>query len=234
MNYELLGPLSVPLGMVCVMNRNWLVRDAVLAFLYAKSVTDYHGSGTNLDPSKIEESVHWAEAPLTEEEVQGAGIWLEKEGFVEGLRTFGGGILRPSITAKGERYADDGRSVKDDPASRQSSSFVVVQNSQGVTIANNSPHATQTVNVEMTMQKAREFADALTVAAQSSEAPEDAARQATDVADAIVEEAGRDEPDVNRLKDLAFRAATSIAGAFGSTVGGGLAQQGLELVQLLG
>lgn len=212
--------------------RLWLVRDAVLVWLFKN--TEEGNEHPTLSAADIAETVQWTTDALTEDDVQKASMWLREEGFLKGTATFGGGVPRPSITAKGERLVSDGRSVRDDPSSPAQSSFIVVHGSQGVTIANNSTNVTQTVNVEIRIDKAREVATALQSAAQGAGVPPTVASAANETAAEILQEIEQETPNLGRIKELLFKAGTAIAGTFGSQVGTGLAQQALEAAQLFG
>ncbi|MGY1667579.1 hypothetical protein [Geodermatophilus sp. SYSU D00696] len=106
---------------------------------------------------------------FTSDEINTAARWLMDEGYIKGTATFGGGLARPSITTRGERVLESGRSVNDfSPAAANMptapsdastvNNYFNVTGSPGAAIAANSPGTVQTVTVTMTEDNRRQVA----------------------------------------------------------------------------
>ncbi|MCA0146446.1 hypothetical protein [Blastococcus sp. LR1] len=89
---------------------------------------------------------------FTGDEVAAASDWLKTEGYITGSLTWNAGIVRPSITTRGERIVESGRSVNDDsPAAANAPSHITTVNVSGTghNVATHSPGAVQTATVTM-------------------------------------------------------------------------------------
>lgn len=108
--------------------------------------------------------------------------------------------------------------------------YLHVEGSSGVAIAFNSPGATQTVNVQQTIEQARKLADAIE---QALPAVTDTAVRA-DAEELVVEIRGEssktDSPSPGRVKSLATTAMTAIAAAAGTEAGKAIIEAALPLL----
>ncbi|MCX8565261.1 hypothetical protein OS122_30715, partial [Mycolicibacterium mucogenicum] len=111
-------------------DRVWSVRDAVLKWLYLAAMVDGRRHPV-LNAEEITKTVEWQGDPLTQPEVAAASNWLKEEGYLSGGGAWGHGVVRPSITPRGEALADAGRSVRggNTPADPQGSTTMVASES---------------------------------------------------------------------------------------------------------
>jgi DNA invertase Pin-like site-specific DNA recombinase len=144
-------------------DRVWSIRDAVLKWLYLKAMVDGSRSPV-LNADDIAKIVDWQGDPLTKPEVEQASDWLLGEGYLSGESSWGHGVGRPSITARGEALADAARSVRggNQPADPQGITTIHISNSTNVAI--DSPGTTQTYTVIEQVKRAVAVADALEAA----------------------------------------------------------------------
>lgn len=93
------------------LRRRWDVRQAVLQWLFNEAIRgDEHPA---LSAEGVALSVHWRGQELTTDEVDRASVWLKNNGLIEGPATWGGGVVRPSLTGKGEVLIESGQAVRD-------------------------------------------------------------------------------------------------------------------------
>lgn len=220
--------------MTSPIDRTWSIRDATLRWLYVKTMAG--NSFPVLSAADIAETVGWTSDPITDEEAHSATSWLRDKGMLDGQGVWGGGVPRPQITPAGERLADSGKSVRggDEPAEPQGPSTTInISNSNVGNVASNSPGASQAASVNV-LRAAEGVVQALRAAADEPSVPEAAAAQARETAVEIQAEIDSGTPNHGKLKELLFRTMTTIAGAVGSAVGTGLAQQAQEAIQAIG
>jgi predicted nucleotide-binding protein len=86
-------------------DRRWIVREALLAWLFQESLKGRHSP--ILSPEAVAKS-GWAGPELSTDEVDRASVWLKEQGFIDGPEVWGGGVVRPSLTAIGELAAEKG------------------------------------------------------------------------------------------------------------------------------
>lgn len=124
--------------------RRMHARDAVLQWLYDQNA---HGvSSPVLKVSAMGSFGLYFGEPFTDEEIAAASTWLKELDYVSGSGSWGGGVLRPSITAKGERAVESGRSVNDQEAGGQGGVSVNVSGrGHSVAVAAHSPGAQQSI-----------------------------------------------------------------------------------------
>jgi hypothetical protein len=210
-------------------DRVWSVRDAVLKWLYLKAMveTDRH---PRLHADDIAKTVDWHDSPLGTSEVEQASSWLLGQGFLNGSESWGHGVGRPTITAKGEALVDAGRSVRGGEEQAQPQDVYI---SHSTNVAVGSPGAQQSNLVSVQLEKANVVAAALEDAARAPDVSPEVAAEAERAAAEIRSEASRQEPDVGRLKALLFSAMTGIAATFGQTTGTDLAHLASQALQTL-
>lgn len=210
--------------------RQWAVRDAVLMWLYIKSAEG--NRHPVLMPDSIAQTTNWSAAPLTRDEVDSASVWLRDQGLLNGDATWGGGVPRPSITAKGESFADKGRSVRslfDEPAATPSMNFF---NSGTANFAVNSPGAQQSNTVTMNdIEKVRAVAETLEKAAVEEGVSAEAAAEAREIAAELRSQVEQDNPDQFSIKRSLMRAGGALVTSFGTAAGAQLGPMALEAVQ---
>jgi hypothetical protein len=118
------------------------IRDAVLNWLY-----DQHLSGSH--PSGVADFLtssygQYLGDPYTQEELSRASKWLQDEQYIDGIKTFGGGLARPNITTKGIRVIENEQSVNRALVSAGVTvNKVTISDSQGVNVAVASSNVTQ-------------------------------------------------------------------------------------------
>ncbi len=209
-------------------DRVWSIRDAVLKWLYLKAMAG--NRHPVLQAGDIANAVEWQGEPLTQRQVAEASEWLRDAEYISGTGTYGGGIVRPSITHKGEALADAGKSVRggNSPADPQGATTIHISNSANIAI--DSPGAHQCYWVSVQLEKVNAVAAALEDAARANASPE-AAAEAERTAAEIRAETSRPEPDVGKLKRLLFSAMTGIAATFGQAAGTDLAHLASEALQ---
>lgn len=208
--------------------RLWNLRDGVLAWLYELRVEQI--TINEADPAAFMAAISWPDTVVTAAELNDAIDWLKGEGYVEGIGTMQGPVLRPCLSAYGERYAASGKSVRDLPGIAEvQSPYLHIEGSRGVAVAFGSHNVTQTVNVHQHLEQAQVLAQAIEQAlpAVSDEQLRAAAEK---LAAEIHAESSSENPKPGRLKALAATAMTSIATAAGTDFGKAIAQAAIPLL----
>lgn len=214
-------------------DRMWNVRDAILLWLYREMTNGNRRPSQDLE--RVQEVVGWAADPLTGQDWAQATIYLESENYITGSATFGGGIVRPSITSKGENQAAAGDSVRPGPR--------VPANPTGVTnnynITNNAPSQvaigssdfTQTLTVGSSEDKLTALADLLEKFAAGGYGNSE---EATAIAGEIREAAT--DPEANRAPLMSFlsRAIGTVGIAAGTEIGQQVTELAVSAIQGLG
>ncbi|WP_448623567.1 TIR domain-containing protein [Geodermatophilus sp. URMC 64] len=92
-------------------SRRMAARDALLTWLHDCAL---HGNPHPIisDFARSKYGTYYGQE-FTEEEIKAASNWLRDEGLLAGTAVMGGGVPRPSITTKGERVVESGRTVND-------------------------------------------------------------------------------------------------------------------------
>lgn len=210
-------------------DRVWSIRDAVLKWLYLKAMVDGSRHPV-LSADDIAKTVDWQADPLTEPEVAAASDWLKEEGYLSGGGTFGHGVIRPSITPRGEALADAGKSVRDGntPADPQGTTTINISNTNNVAVS--SPGTTQTYSVSEQKERALLVADALELAADG---PSESVAEAHRIAAEIKQEVTQPEPSIGRLRKLLMSALTAGSVALGQTAATDLVHLTSQALQIL-
>ncbi|MFV1503267.1 hypothetical protein [Mycobacterium kansasii] len=208
--------------------RLWNLRDGVLAWLYELRVDGR--TITQAKPGDFMTATAWSDTEVTSDELNDTVAWLKNEGYVDGQGTWQGPILRPHLTTYGEKYAASGKSVRDIPGVAEvKSPYLHIEGSSGVAVAFHSPGATQTVNVQQKVEQAQALAEAIEralPAVTDSKVRADAEELVTE----IRAESKSEEPKPGRLKELATKAATSVAVAAGTEFGKAIMDTALPLL----
>jgi hypothetical protein len=102
----------------------------------------------------------------TQDDLERTGEWLLERGFIKGPKVWQRpDPIRPQITAKGQVYVEEERSVHESPASVGSTTFHNTINGPAM-LAQNSQHVAQTQNVNDWKDDARRLAEAVQQLAQ--------------------------------------------------------------------
>lgn len=209
-------------------DRVWNVRDAVLRWLYIKAmVQDSHHPVLNADD--VAKTVDWRDDALRTSEIEKASSWLLEQGYLKGAASWGHGVVRPTITPKGEALMDAGRSVRSGGESGQPQGSVYISDSTNVAV--HSPGARQSYSTLVQIEKANEVATALEAAAREPGVPPDVVTEAERTAAEIRMETSHPQPDLGKLKQLLFSTMTALAGAFGQSAGTDLAHVASQALQ---
>jgi len=208
--------------------RLWNLRDGVLAWLYELRVEQITIS--EADPAAFMAATSWSDTVVTAAELNSAIDWLKDEGYVEGVGTMQGVVLRPCLSAYGERYAASGKSVRDLPGVVEvQSPYLHIEGSRGVAVAFGSHNVTQTVNVHERLEQAQVLAQAIEQALPVV-SDEQLRATAEKLAAEIRAESDSETPKPGRMKALAVTAMTSIATAAGTDLGTAIAQAAIPLL----
>jgi hypothetical protein len=208
--------------------RLWNLRDGVLAWLYELRVDGR--TITQAKPGDFMTATAWSDTEVTSDELNDTVAWLKNEGYVDGQGTWQGPILRPHLTTYGEKYAASGKSVRDLPGVAEvNSPYLHIEGSSGVAVAFHSPGATQTVNVQQKVEQAQALAEAIE-RALSAVTDEKVRADAEELVTEIRAESKSEEPKPGRLKELATKAATSVAVAAGTEFGKAIMDTALPLL----
>lgn len=207
-------------------------RDALLEWLYEQP-----GEVSDVTAFLPDVRARFFGDPFSEAEANEALDYLGEVGLAKGISVaWGGSLLRPDVTADGktcvERYNS---SVGAWLARSGTGTTFSISNSQGVTIASNSPGATQTVTITTdARQQMLQTADALlaTLPVLGLD-PEDVDR-AHEVAERLRAEAEREESEPGRLRAVLKDARTIAVSGTGSAAGVGLVALAQQIGQSLG
>lgn len=200
--------------------RRKAARDALLRWLHDRAV---HGE---TDP--VLSGVHRSGFgylygdPFTQQEIEAASRWLAENGFLRGRGSWGGGIPRPSITAKGESLVENDGSVNEQAPQHPPTNYVSVTGDNN-TVTTDSPHARVQVSIS---QDAREHAVKVADAVDSAAGvlgltPSDE-QAARDLAAGLREEAGRPRPDAGRIRQILGGLQRVVVSGSGAALGEGI------------
>lgn len=156
-------------------DRMWNVRDAILLWLYREAIAGHRMP--RYDLNQIQKSVGWVAKPLTEDDWASATGYLREEGYITGSASWGGGVIRPAITAKGENQAASGKSVRPGPevdanTTGVTNNYTITNTGQANIVAGNSGTANQSISTGMDASDLIAVADAL--GAHVATVPDDA------------------------------------------------------------
>lgn len=213
--------------------RRRAVRDAFLRWLYDFKVAG-NAHPVITDFASTPYAFYYGH-PFTEREIVDATDWLKEQGYIKGQGSWSGGIPRPSITTKGERAVEQGRSVNDAaPASAAAdvpSLHINVTGSHNL-VAANSPGASQSLIItEDNRRQVLTVADALAGALQALGLDAEKTVEAETVIRDLREVSADSSPDAGRLRRLLSKAQEVAVAGTGSAVGQGivlLAEQALQ------
>jgi hypothetical protein len=217
-----------------LMGRQKVARDAFLYWLYDAKL----GGSDSPDTEAFDRSdfSSYYGSTFTQAEVNAAGEWLRDEGHLTALNVAAAGVVRPTITTKGQKVVERGASVNDDsPAAANMPVNVNFTNSGSYNqIALNSPGATQSMTVTITEDRSEcltKLASAVDEYAPHLGLNPGQAAEAQTVALALREVAAEPVADSGRLKGLIDTVKVIAIGGTGGAFGDGLvalAQQTAE------
>lgn len=182
------------------------IRDAVLHWLYDVNLSDGHAAAVS---DFLRAGQHYFGEPFTEAELVRAAKWLMDEKYMTGQGTWGGEILRPTITSKGMKVIDNGLSVNAMPTSGgMTVNKVNVHGSHGVNIAVASSNVTQAntlsqgqiEQVEKILGSVRAM-----MSPQVTGVSEDVAAESAVVVGEIEDVIQSSAPEAGRVKALLFK-----------------------------
>jgi hypothetical protein len=205
-------------------DRRRQMRDEFLVWLYdelenglAPTAEDFLGS----DPS-------FMGLAYTQEDLARTAEWLLERGFIKGPGAWGRPYpIHPQLTAKGQLYVEEERSVHESPASVGSTTFHNTVNGPAM-LAQNSQHVTQTQNVNAWKDDARSLADAVLQLAQVIPDSEHLAGPATELRAEIDGDA---RP--TRVRELVDSIVKALSTGAGGALGGALVTQAATLLGAL-
>ena len=180
---------------------------------------------------------HFFGERFSEAEANEALDYLGEVGLAKGISVaWGGSLLRPQVTADGktcvERYDSN---IGAWLARAGSGTTFAISNSQGVTIASNSPGATQTVTITTdARQQMLQTADALLATLPVLGLDADDEARAHEVADRLRAEAEQDESEPGRVRAVLKDARTIAVSGTGSAAGVGIVALAQQIAQGLG
>lgn len=215
-------------------DRAWSVRDAILLWLYEQSMQGVHAPP--VDVESVQDAAQWAAAPITPDEVAAATGYLKNEGYIKGSAAWGGGVLRPIITSRGENQVAQGLSVR--PGPPQQANTTGVTNNYNVTTNAPTNVAIGSQNFTQSITPTTEQADSLLAVADALEQlatrePIDAA-QAQALVDELRAAAAEPEQDKNKLMAILGNVIGAVTLAAGSELGQQVTQLAVSAMQGLG
>lgn len=211
--------------MTATVDRMWSIRDAILAWLYQEKAALRTPDRITYD--KVAESVHWAADPITDEELGRDVAYLKDMNYIDGIATWGGDLINPTITTAGENFAAQGISVRPGRPQTAITTGVTnnwnINNSGSAQMAFNSSNFAQNMTVEDKRNQINEVAD--TLERYADQGP-DNADQARELAQQIRDAAEEPEQNAGALRTLLATAVGVVASAAGTELG----QQVMQLV----
>jgi hypothetical protein len=212
-------------------DRMWAVRDAVLMWLYVLAADGRRHPTLDLD--EIQELSGWNADPLTVDEIGSATSYLKDEGYLTGQASWGGGILRPNITSRGERKAEEGTSVRPgpvQPANPTGNTFNV--HNYGTGNFNVGGHVD---NQQLWSQSSEEPVLRVAIALDRfAQAEADDGVRAKEIAEGIRGEVRTGRPVMSKLRALVGAAIGTVATAAGTELGQHVTDAAVNALQVLG
>lgn len=153
-----------------LIGRTTALRDRLLRWLY-KGQAAINGSPTTSDFFGSLDCIYFGSI-YQPEELWRATVWLKGQGFItgSGALQLGGGIVRPTLTPKGQTAVESGRSVNEIAGAALAASSTVAINGNNNVVQSNCPSASQSVTMSIssddrmqTIQLAKELEEALPV-----------------------------------------------------------------------
>lgn len=164
----------------------------------------------------------------TQEDLARTGEWLLERGFIRGPGAWGRPYpIHPEITAKGQLYVEEERSVHESPASVGSTTFHNTVNGPAM-LAQNSQHVIQNQNVNAWKDDARSLADAVVQLAHVIPDGKNLAGPATELRAEIDGDA---RP--TRVRELVDSIVKALSTGAGGALGGALVTQAAALLGTL-
>lgn len=209
------------------------IRDAVLNWLYDEQLNggNVFGISDFLKSSKN----HYLGEPYSEEELARATNWLVDEEYIDGMKTWGAELVRPTITTKGSKVIEAEHSVNRAlDAAGVTMNNVTITGSQAVNVAFQSSNVTQSNSmtqgqvevVERILGSVRAMLNPLVLGVT-----QDVTTVAQIVANEVEEEIRSETPDGSKVKALLLKLAD--LAATGTVQGGvdalnAMMQQGIS------
>lgn len=160
-----------------------------------------------------------------QEDLERTGEWLLERGFIKGPKVWQRpDPIRPQITAKGQLYVEEERSVHESPASVGSTTFHNTINGPAM-LAQNNQHVAQTQNVNAWKDDARTLADAVEQLAQLLPDGTQLVESATELR---AEVEGDARP--TRVRELIDSIIKALGTGAGGALGGALVTQGVAIL----
>lgn len=170
--------------------------------------------------------------PYTQEDLEQTGKWLREGRFIEGpMADQRPDPLRPSPTAKGRWYVEEGKSVNDPANGGTPRGSGVTNNFHGPTnVAQNSTNVQQTINIGW-QDQARELVDEISRRLEHVESEQARSELAAAVDELRAEVDGQARPSAVRgiVTKLGLAIGTAMAGELGSE----LTQHAFQLLSQL-
>lgn len=192
------------------------MRDDYLIWLY-----DQHEDGSSpTSDDFLNTGAHYVGAPYTQEDLERTGEWLLERGLIKGPTGWQRpDPIRPQITAKGQLYVEEGKSVHESPESVGAATYNTTINGPAM-LAQNSQYVTQNQNINAWKDDARSFAEAVahlaSILPDSSELAVKASELHQEVDDAA-------RP--NRVRELVDTIVRALGSGAGGALGGALVTQ---------
>lgn len=215
-------------------DRMWNIRDAILAWLYEQAAA--LKSPDKIDAAEIQHAVHWQAADMTDEELRRDAQFLLDEQLIQGVPTFGGGVVRPRITSEGEKFAAKGISVRPGPEKQANITGVTnnytFNNSGPTQIAVNSQDFEQNMTVEAKAERANAIADALDRLAEEEAAAN--GEQVRELAGEVRRTAAEPGENNTGLKAALLNVISAVSSFANSQAGQQIVQMAVNLLPALG
>ncbi|MET3977402.1 hypothetical protein [Cellulosimicrobium sp. 4261] len=209
--------------------RNKAVRNALLHWIYDQGL----GAHPTLDRFLDSEHNQFHGQPFSKSELHQASRWLRENGHIDGQGSWGGGIPRPSITAKGAQVVESGSDVNSPNAAPVQQTFNTQFNGPVSNAAVGSNNVNQTATT-VDPQAVAAATKALDLVRETLEALVQAGADRAALTDALDQARSTDpakEPGLFRAV-LAKIKTTIVAGA-GGALGGVVVEQIERALELL-
>jgi hypothetical protein len=197
------------------------MRNDYLAWIYLACETGAPPTATDFIASEF----RYLGVPYPAADLDRVGPWLVENGFIRGAGSWqSAGPGRPTITAKGTRYVEDGLDVHEPPPSVTGAGIGVQYNFHGnnTNVAQNSQRVQQTINVGW-RSDANELVDAIE-AALGRIVDTDARDELQSAAADLRAAASTSDAPVSRTRRIATRIASTLATSAATSAGAELVQ----------
>jgi hypothetical protein len=213
-------------------------RDAVLHWLYNEDLGGTRSPNISAFPKSP--FGDYLGQPFTAKEIADASDWLKAEGYINGSSTWNAGVIRPSITARGQKVVESERSVNAQAQQPAPYSVTTVNvTGSGNNVAANSSNVTQTTTVTMTDENSRQLlglAESLAKLTNSGllELNEDQTREAALVVESLRETAEQDAAPGQDVRTILDKAKTIALAGTGTAIGQTFVAAVDQVIQALG